>query len=70
MSPNKMIREYVLSGMTCSHCARSVSEEVGALAGVRRVDVELASGRLVVDGEISDEAVHAAVADAGYEVVS
>jgi copper chaperone len=70
MSPTKMTREYLLSGMTCSHCARWVSEEVGALAGVRRVDVELASGRLVVDGDVSDEAVRDAVADAGYEVVS
>ena len=70
MSQNKMIREYTVSGMSCSHCVLSVSEEVGALAGVDRVEVELASGRLVVDGDVSDEAVRDAVAEAGYEVVA
>lgn len=63
-------RDYTVSGMTCSHCVLSVREEVSEVAGVQRVDVDLASGRLTVTGEnVSDEAVKAAVADAGYEVV-
>jgi len=70
MSKNEMIRTYTVTGMTCDHCALSVSEEVGALADVERVEVELASGRLVVDGAVSDDAVRAAVAEAGYGVVS
>lgn len=70
MGKNEMIRTYTVTGMTCDHCALSVSEEVGALAGVERVEVELASGRLVVDGAVSDDAVRAAVAEAGYGVVS
>ena len=64
------IRTYTVTGMTCNHCVLSVSEEVGALAGVERVDVELESGRLVVDGVVSDVAVRKAVAEAGYEVVA
>jgi copper chaperone len=62
-------RDYTVSGMTCSHCVLSVREEVSEVAGVRDVDVDLASGRLTVTGDVSDEAVKAAVADAGYEVV-
>ena len=63
-------RTYTVSGMTCSHCVLSVREEVSEVAGVSDVDVDLASGRLTVTGEsVSDEAVKAAVADAGYEVV-
>jgi copper chaperone CopZ len=66
-----LTREYVVSGMTCSHCVLSVREEVSEVAGVRAVDVELTSGRLTVTGEgVSSEDVRAAVADAGYEVVS
>ncbi len=61
---------YTVSGMTCSHCVQSVREEVSELAGVQAVEVDLTSGRLTVVGEgVSDEAVKAAVADAGYEVV-
>jgi copper chaperone len=62
---------YCVSGMTCDHCVISVREEVAEIAGVTAVDVDLASGRLTVTGEdVYDEAVRAAVADAGYEVVA
>jgi copper chaperone len=60
---------YTLTGMTCGHCVASVEEEVGALPGVETVDVDLASGRLSVTGAgVGEEAVRAAVAEAGYEV--
>ena len=64
-----MTRTYTVQGMTCSHCVLSVTEEVSEVAGVRQVDVDLASDRLAVDGDgFSDDAIRAAVADAGYEV--
>ena len=64
-------KTYTVDGMSCGHCVLSVREEVSDLAGVRAVDVDLASGRLVVRGDaIDDGAVQAAVADAGYEVAS
>ena len=70
MSQSESVREYTVQGMTCSHCVVSVTEEVSDVAGVVDVDVELESGRLVVRGAgVSDEAVRAAVAEAGYEVV-
>lgn len=63
-------RSYTVSGMTCGHCASSVKEEIGKLAGVETVEVDLASGRVDVTGEdIADDAVAAAVSEAGYQVV-
>ena len=62
--------EYAVAGMTCVHCVLSVREEVSAVRGVSGVDVDLQSGRLVVTGsEVADDAVRAAVAEAGYDVV-
>ncbi len=62
-------RTYTVSGMTCSHCVASVREEVSEVAGVESVDVDLASGRLVLTGTaLDDTAVRAAVSEAGYEV--
>jgi copper chaperone len=62
---------FTVTGMTCSHCVSSVREEVSEVAGVESVDVDLSSGRLTVSGHgYSDEAIAAAVADAGYEVAS
>ncbi|MBR7195188.1 heavy-metal-associated domain-containing protein [Gordonia sp. SCSIO 19800] len=43
----------IVSGMTCGHCAASVREEVGALAGVTDVDVDVASGRVTISSGVS-----------------
>jgi copper chaperone len=64
-------RSYTVTGMTCSHCVSSVREEVSEVAGVERVDVDLATGRLTVSGHgYTDGAIKAAVSDAGYDVAS
>ena len=69
-SDTQPTRDYTVAGMTCAHCVLSVREEVSEVAGVQDVVVDLASGRLTVTGgSVSDEAVKAAVAAAGYEVV-
>jgi copper chaperone CopZ len=71
MDTPSLYRTYTVAGMTCDHCVMSVREEVGEIAGITDVDVDLATGRLTVAGEdISDDAVKAAVAEAGYEVVA
>lgn len=63
---------YRVEGMTCRHCVAAVKEEVGAVPGVTAVDVDLESGRLVVDssGELERAAVAAAVDEAGYTLAS
>lgn len=61
---------YTVTGMTCEHCVRSVTEEVGELPGVSGVDVDLASGGLTVTSAepVSVDAVRSAVAEAGYQL--
>jgi copper chaperone len=63
---------YHVSGMTCGHCVQAVSSEIGRLAGVRDVRVDLASGAVTVDSErpLADADVAAAVDEAGYQVVT
>jgi copper chaperone len=61
-------RTFLVEGMTCEHCVRSVREEVSELDGVSAVDVDLGAGRLTVSGDVTEDAVAAAVAEAGYEV--
>ena len=61
-----------VSGMTCGHCVAAVTEELTRVAGVRAVDVDLASGRVTIgsDGPLDDATLAAAVDEAGYEVVA
>ncbi|TFV62670.1 UNVERIFIED_ORG: copper chaperone [Bacillus sp. AZ43] len=61
---------YTVVGMTCGHCVSAVTEEVSQVPGVTGVDVDLASGGLTVtsDAPVEDDAVRAAVEEAGYAV--
>ncbi|SDM20499.1 Copper chaperone CopZ [Geodermatophilus siccatus] len=63
---------YTVVGMTCSHCVDAVTEEVSAVPGVATVDVDLTSGGLTVTSTepVDDDAVRAAVEEAGYSVAS
>ena len=59
---------YTVSGMHCGHCERAVKEEVGAVAGVDSVDVDLETKLVTVRGEgLDDSALRAAIEEAGYE---
>ena len=59
---------WTVTGMTCGHCVASVTEEVSEIAGVENVDVDLASGAVTVTSTepLEDDAVRAAVEEAGY----
>jgi copper chaperone len=61
---------YSVTGMTCDHCVRAVKDEVGKVAGVASVDVDLGSGRVTVvsDEPVDPDSVRTAVEEAGYEV--
>jgi copper chaperone len=61
--------QYRVPEMSCEHCQRAVSGEVGSLDGVSAVDVDLDTKIVTVTGErLDDGALRAAIAQAGYEV--
>lgn len=61
---------YTVTGMTCNHCVASVTEEVQEIPGVENVAVDLPTGAVTVTSTdpIDDDAVRAAVEEAGYQV--
>jgi copper ion binding protein len=61
---------YTVTGMTCSHCVASVSEEVRAIDGVNAVAVDLPTGAVTVTSSrpVDDAQVKAAVEEAGYQL--
>ncbi len=64
-------RTYTVEGMTCGHCVSAVSGEVGKVAGITDVSVDLEGKTVTVTGEsIDDAAIAAAVDEAGYTLVS
>jgi copper chaperone len=61
---------YDVTGLTCEHCARAVTSELGGLPGVQDVRVQLVPGgssRVTVTsgGPLPEPAVTAALDEAG-----
>ena len=53
--------------MSCDHCVRAISSEVAVVPGVESFDVRLDAKTVRVMGTASEDAIRAAVAEAGYE---
>lgn len=63
---------YTVRGMTCDHCVRAVTEEVGKIDGVTGVEVDLPTGKVTVAStqDLNVDDVRAAVDEAGYELTA
>jgi copper ion binding protein len=61
---------YRVTGMTCGHCVAAVEQEVGGIAGVSDVAVDLVSGSVTVTSScpLTTDEITAAVDEAGYEL--
>lgn len=68
---NTMKKIVSISGMSCAHCVAHVETALKGLPGADKVKVDLKKNQaeLKADG-ISDEAIQAAIADAGYTVTA
>lgn len=62
------VRSYRVTGMNCSHCRSTVERNIGAVKGVRAVDVSLSTGLAVVEGTQRDEDIVEACRAAGFDV--
>lgn len=62
---------FTVPGMTCGHCEAAVKGEVGKVAGVTDVAVDLATKLVTVSGSALDTtAIVAAIDEAGFEVAT
>ncbi|MEH1056135.1 heavy metal-associated domain-containing protein [Micromonospora sp. CPCC 206171] len=70
MAEGTVTQTYAVTGMTCEHCVRAVTEELSALPGVDEVRVDLTAGTATVTSTtpLSEASVRAAVDEAGYEL--
>jgi len=61
---------YTVPGMTCDHCTKAVSLELGSAPGVEAVEVDLETKLVQVRGSgLDDAALRAAIEEAGYEAL-
>lgn len=60
--------KFKVDGMTCGHCAQTVTKAVEALARVERAVVDLKAGEVTVQGDADEGVVRQAIEGAGYDV--
>ena len=62
------VRTYAVPTISCEHCKQAIETEVNRLSDVTTVEVDVPSRTVRVEGDASDEAVRAAIDEAGYDV--
>lgn len=61
-----MIRHYRIDGMTCDGCIRAVTRAITRAAPGAQVEIDLAAGRVAVEGDAAAETIARAVEAAGF----
>lgn len=61
-----------IEGMTCGHCANSVTKELDKISGSSEIKVDPIAGTasLMIEGDVANFEISDAVAEAGYKLVS
>ena len=61
-------RTYAVPGISCGHCKAAIEAAVGEVSGVEAVDVDVDAKTVRVEGDATDDAIRAAIDEAGYDV--
>lgn len=58
--------------MSCQHCVKSVTEAVQSVISGAAVDVDLDSGRVLVEGAVEEQrpAIQSAIEEQGYDIAN
>ena len=62
------MQQFKVSGMSCGHCVRAVTQAIQALDQAARVEVDLAAGLVRVESTLDAAQIQAAIHEEGYEV--
>ncbi len=65
------MKSIKIKGMSCQHCVMAVTKALGALEGIKNVQVDLKSGVATYEEvkPVDPQKIAAAIKKAGYEVV-
>ena len=67
ITTTQMTKEYTITGMNCPHCQAAVTKAISSVDGIVNTDVNLLTGKAVVEGEHNPEDIVRAVRNAGFD---
>ncbi len=56
-----------ITGMTCGHCAASVTKELSSVQGLNVIEVNPQTGKALIEGEAAEQELVDAIDRAGYQ---
>lgn len=62
--------KITIEGMMCQHCVQHVIEALEDIDGLSNINVNLQKGIATADGNVNAEIIHAAIDEAGYDVIA
>lgn len=65
-----MKQAFSVTGMTCGHCERAVTQAVKKLDPTAEVKIDRAANRVEVESSVAREALAAAISEEGYTVAA
>ncbi|MEH7381069.1 heavy metal translocating P-type ATPase [Bacillus sp. JJ1533] len=66
LKPNKNVRTYMVEGMDCSSCAKSIENHLNTFPTVKSVNVNFSTGKMKIEHENSVEEIVSEVSKIGY----
>ncbi len=63
---------YRVPDVSCEHCVRAITDELGKLPGIQNVGVDLKTKLVTVqhDGSVTDADLRAGIEEAGYDIAA
>lgn len=61
------MQQFKVSGMSCGHCVRAITQAIQMLDQAAKVEVDLAAGLVRVDGSLNAEQIQTAIREEGYQ---
>jgi copper chaperone len=65
-----MKTQWKVSGMSCGHCVRAITQAIQALDPQAQIQVNLAQATVNIESSLTQAAIAAAIEEAGYAVQS
>jgi copper chaperone len=63
-----MNQHFTVTGMSCSHCERAITQAIHALDPQAQVHIERSANQVEVHSDLTRQALAQAITDEGYQV--
>ncbi len=66
------VHVYRVPDVSCEHCVKAITDELGKIDGVSKVDVNLSSKLVTVEADerVPDSALRSGIDEAGYDIAA